>query len=105
MAEAAGTQAVLDPVTYLDRVRATETGRRAVDRSLEHLALGSGHRVLDIGCGTGDEVLRAAERVGPGGVFAGLDLNRAMVLEARARAGRRWVPEALCRRPPQLFMS
>ena len=47
-------------------------------------ALRSGERVLDVACGTGVVARLAAERVGPGGTVAALDLNPAMLSVARS---------------------
>jgi SAM-dependent methyltransferase len=52
--------------------------------SLLHLAgLRPGERVLDIATGTGVVARLAARRVTPGGTVAGLDLNEAMLEEAK----------------------
>lgn len=47
----------------------------------------SARRVLDIGCGTGATTLAAARRIAPDGECVGVDLSRAMIVAARARAG------------------
>jgi ubiquinone/menaquinone biosynthesis C-methylase UbiE len=47
-------------------------------------ALRPGERVLDVACGTGVVARLGAERVGPGGTVAALDLNPAMVSVARS---------------------
>lgn len=47
--------------------------------------LDAGMNVLDIGCGTGDDVRAIAEIVGAGGQVVGIDPNRAMIDEASAR--------------------
>jgi SAM-dependent methyltransferase len=46
-------------------------------------ALKPGERVLDVACGTGVVSRLAAERVGPGGSVAALDVNAAMLAVAR----------------------
>ncbi|GDY32765.1 methyltransferase domain-containing protein [Gandjariella thermophila] len=46
-----------------------------------------GARLLDVGCGTGDDARELAERVGPAGAVLGVDLSDAMIAEARRRAG------------------
>ncbi|MGO4614983.1 methyltransferase domain-containing protein [Nocardia sp. 2YAB30] len=50
------------------------------------LAVGPGEYALDIGTGTGSEVLEFAHRVGPDGDAVGVDPNPAMLATARARA-------------------
>jgi SAM-dependent methyltransferase len=45
--------------------------------------LATGHRVLDVGCGTGVVARAAADRVGPDGAVVGVDLNPAMLEVAR----------------------
>jgi ubiquinone/menaquinone biosynthesis C-methylase UbiE len=44
-----------------------------------------GHKVLDIGCGTGALALHLAERVGPGGAVLGVDLSAPMLARAEHR--------------------
>ena len=48
-----------------------------------------GERWLDIGCGRGAVLLRAAEGIGPQGRAVGLDISSAMVEQTRALAQRR----------------
>jgi SAM-dependent methyltransferase len=61
---------------------------------LAEAALRPGERVLDVACGTGVVARLAAERVGPSGTVAALDLNPAMLSVARsvpsAGAAIRW---------------
>ena len=59
--------------------------------------VGLGHRVLDVGCGTGIVARAAAERVGDGGSVVGLDPNAGMLAvaaEAGAGLGIDWCPGA-----------
>jgi SAM-dependent methyltransferase len=51
---------------------------------LAGLTLGS--RVLDLGAGTGDQTLLAAQRVGPGGAVLATDLSASMLDLAREAA-------------------
>jgi ubiquinone/menaquinone biosynthesis C-methylase UbiE len=53
---------------------------------LDGLRLGPGQRVLDVGCGMGDDVLAIAQRVGPSGCVVGADMSEVMIKEARRRA-------------------
>jgi ubiquinone/menaquinone biosynthesis C-methylase UbiE len=56
-------------------------------RMLKLLRLEPGHRVLDVGSGTGDDARALAEIVGKGGgLTIGVDISEAMLAEARQRA-------------------
>lgn len=48
-----------------------------------------GDQVLDIGCGTGSLILEAEKLVGPGGTAVGLDVEPAMITQARQKAANR----------------
>jgi SAM-dependent methyltransferase len=50
-----------------------------------------GHRVLDVGCGTGIVARQVARRLGAAGAVTGLDLSPHMLAVARAAAGREGV--------------
>ncbi|MEU2089733.1 methyltransferase domain-containing protein [Nocardia beijingensis] len=52
----------------------------------EVLDVQPGERALDVGAGTGTEVIELAGRVGPGGEAVGVDPNPAMLAIARGRA-------------------
>jgi len=51
---------------------------------LNAAGLQPGERILDIACGTGVVTRLAAERVGPSGTVAGVDINPAMLAVARS---------------------
>lgn len=51
---------------------------------IEDAALSPGERVLDVACGTGVVTRLAAQRVGPTGTVAALDVNPAMLAVARS---------------------
>lgn len=57
-------------------------------KSVEFAQIAPGERVLDVGCGTGDLTLRAAERAGATGQVCGIDPGPEMVETARRKAGR-----------------
>ena len=57
-------------------------GSQALERLVEY----DFETVLDIGCGTGDDVLALAELVGPKGKVIGLDNSKSMIEEANQRS-------------------
>jgi ubiquinone/menaquinone biosynthesis C-methylase UbiE len=66
-----------EPLAFWERI-----GRRTVER----LALATGAKVLDVGCGTGASALPAAEAVGSKGSVVGVDLAARLLDRARAKA-------------------
>ena len=54
-------------------------------RSLELLALAPGQRVLEVGCGTGDEARRLRREVAAHGSVTAIDLSEHMLSEAKKR--------------------
>ena len=54
-------------------------------RLLQAAGLAPGMRVLDVGCGTGDVTLIAAELVGPSGSVLGIDCSVDVLATARSR--------------------
>jgi ubiquinone/menaquinone biosynthesis C-methylase UbiE len=75
-----------DPVLYLDTVRTTEFGNAYKRRTFECLKVRQGDHVLDLGCGTGDDVLALAGLTGTSGKAVGIDKNPAMIEEATQRS-------------------
>jgi ubiquinone/menaquinone biosynthesis C-methylase UbiE len=73
-------QSYLDTVTGIERMRALKR------RSHELLDPSPGDRLLDVGCGNGDDALALAEAVAPDGSVVGVDASEAMVAEASQRA-------------------
>jgi ubiquinone/menaquinone biosynthesis C-methylase UbiE len=53
---------------------------------LDQMRLHRGHRVLEVGCGTGDDVRTIARRVGPRGQVLGIDTSPLVVAEATRRS-------------------
>jgi SAM-dependent methyltransferase len=75
-------------VQYLEAVETLDTVQRVKRRSYELLGLREGDRVLDVGCGLGEDVRALAERVGKTGRAVGLDSSRTMIAQARRRIKR-----------------
>ena len=71
---------------YLDDVRGLEAIGEWKKRSFAALEPRPGTVLLDIGCGTGEDVRALARLVAPGGRAIGVDASDAMVAEARRRA-------------------
>jgi ubiquinone/menaquinone biosynthesis C-methylase UbiE len=72
---------------YLDRARSDEFFARLKFETVEMLEIGTGDRVLELGCGTGEEV--AAMGAAASDVFSvGVDLSPRNVIEAQRRHGR-----------------
>lgn len=78
-----------DPVArvrYLDMMTQSHDYKRDAIAALD---LKSGDQVLDVGCGTGDDVRLIAELVGSTGRVVGLDPSETMIAEARRRGEER----------------
>ena len=63
----------------------------------------AGHRVLDIGCGTGSTTVAVARRLGANGRSLGVDISEPMIAAARLRAERERVPATFVRADAQTF--
>lgn len=55
--------------------------------SYDLLGAAPGRRVLDVGCGLGDDAAALAGMVAPGGSVVGVDGSRAMIEAARGKHG------------------
>ena len=78
-----------DPSFYVDLMVAADDLPFMQDveaLAMAALRLEPGHRVLDVGCGTGEDTRRLAAIVGPGGTAMGVDVSKAMIEAARARS-------------------
>ena len=71
---------------YLEQVRAADGGELERDQELGVLGLRAGQRVLDVGCGLGDDVLTLARTAGATGAAIGIDTNGEFIWRARRRA-------------------
>jgi SAM-dependent methyltransferase len=80
-----GTTDPADFVRYLDATRLTDFFQEIKRRSYDLLELQAGDHVLDLGCGTGDDVAALASRVGPSGRAVGVDFSATMIAEAQQR--------------------
>jgi SAM-dependent methyltransferase len=76
-------------VGALDEIAAMPAVQRLRASATALLAPRAGDRLVDVGCGTGDQVRMLAAAVGPTGSVVGIDPSEAMLTEARRRTGTR----------------
>ncbi len=72
-------------VAHLDQITALEQILAYKRQSYDLLQIQPGQRILDVGCGTGDDVRAMAERVGAMGRVIGLDSSATMIQTAQER--------------------
>lgn len=60
----------------------------ATERMLDVAGITAGHRVLDLACGSGEQSLLAARRVGPQGHVLATDMAASMIAATAANAGK-----------------
>lgn len=75
-------------INRLDRLAATSFWRAVKELSYKRMRAGDGDRILDVGCGTGDDARALAAHVAPHGSVVGIDTSATMISEASARAAR-----------------
>jgi ubiquinone/menaquinone biosynthesis C-methylase UbiE len=68
---------------YLERFALTMAAEKSASHAL--LEPERGQRLLDVGCGRGDDVRALAPRVGPDGSVVGIDISETLIGEARQR--------------------
>jgi ubiquinone/menaquinone biosynthesis C-methylase UbiE len=73
-------------VLYLDNVQALGWAQAYKRRTFALLAVEAGQRILDVGCGTGEDVRMLASLVGKTGQVVGVDASAARIEEARKRS-------------------
>jgi ubiquinone/menaquinone biosynthesis C-methylase UbiE len=72
-------------IKFLDAGNALEDIKQVKQVMLARLELCDGLSLLDVGCGTGDDVRDLAPLVGPRGRIVGIDVSSAMIAEAQHR--------------------
>jgi ubiquinone/menaquinone biosynthesis C-methylase UbiE len=74
-------------ITYLDSSRAEKVKRLESDlrQSFDYLDIHEGQQILEVGCGTADQLAALARLVGCKGRVVGIDKSEIMVSEARSR--------------------
>ena len=79
-------------INYLDTFRATEFSKTAKRRTFDLLDVHKGDKILDVGCGTGEDVQRLAQMVGSSGEVIGVDSSESMINEAYKRSKGKGLP-------------
>jgi ubiquinone/menaquinone biosynthesis C-methylase UbiE len=79
-------------INFLDLITSSPNVQRYKQTTYELLNLQPGSRVLEAGCGPGDDALAMARLVAPAGQVTGLDFSQKMVDEARRRAAGQDLP-------------
>ena len=80
-------QEEIDGAGAYERLHVPALFEEWTSRVLDAARVGSGHRVLDVACGTGVLSRAAAERVGAGGAVTGVDPSLGMLTVARGLSG------------------
>jgi SAM-dependent methyltransferase len=75
-----------DYVTRLDRVGSSEFWQLVKQLTFKLVGARPGARIVDLGCGTGDDVRCLAQLVAPHGQAVGVDSSATMIAEARKRS-------------------
>lgn len=75
----------VQPVLYLDTVTSTDFAKNYKNRTYQALQVKPGAMLLDVGCGTGDDVIALAAIVGSSGKVVGVDKNPTMIAEGWKR--------------------
>jgi ubiquinone/menaquinone biosynthesis C-methylase UbiE len=81
-------------IEYLDAGNALEDIKRLKQVMIAQLELHDGVHLLDIGCGTGDDVRALAPVVSPRGQSVGVDASAVMIAEAQRRHAAAGLPVA-----------
>jgi ubiquinone/menaquinone biosynthesis C-methylase UbiE len=95
LAEFGSIDRTADPehfIRFLDAACAEASFRAYKELLSARLDLREGSRILDVGCGTGDDARAMARLVGSTGLVIGLDNSTAMIDEARRRAAGAGLP-------------
>ena len=72
-------------IHMMDRRNELESVQRYVALTFEMLEVAKGGSILDVGCGTGDDVVNLYKVVGPQGRVVGIDYSADLIVEAKAR--------------------
>ena len=79
-------------VNYLDQASGGKSTKLFKQHTFALMGAREGSHLLDVGCGTGEDVRAMAQLVGPGGRVVGVDSSQTMIAEARKRSDGSPVP-------------
>ncbi|NJO08830.1 MAG: methyltransferase domain-containing protein [Leptolyngbyaceae cyanobacterium SL_1_1] len=82
-------------INYLDTATAQAEMQRYKQKTYDLLAAAPGTYLLDVGCGTGEDAVALARRVGSSGKVIGLDCSASLIQEARRRVDSEDLPVTL----------
>lgn len=92
-------------VSHQDRVNSQAAIQASKRRAYAMLEPRPGDRVLEVGCGSGDDVRALARIVGATGLAVGVDVSETMVADARRRSEGLELPGAFKRLTPICWSS
>ena len=75
-------------IAFLDTVSRNEDIMAMKRRTYELLTAKAGQRILEVGCGTGDDARQIAQMISPGGSLVAIDKSEALIGEAQRRSER-----------------
>jgi len=73
-------------IAFLDIVARNKGIIAMKRRTYELLDARDGQRILEVGCGTGDDARKIAEKISPSGSLVAVDKSKALIDEARSRS-------------------
>ncbi|MEC4813420.1 MAG: class I SAM-dependent methyltransferase [Scytonema sp. PMC 1069.18] len=73
-------------VSYLDAISTLHSIQVYKQKTYSRLEIKEGDRILDVGCGIGNDVRQLAQKVGNRGHVVGVDNSETMIAEARKRS-------------------
>jgi len=76
-------------IAFLDTVSRNEGIMAMKRRTYELLDARAGQRILEVGCGTGDDARQIAKMISPAGSIVAIDKSEALISEARKRSRRK----------------
>lgn len=87
-----GTEAIQKFTQCLKLLQSLEFFQNYKQKTFELLQVDEGASVLEVGCGTGEDALILAKRVGSNGRVVAIDCSQAMLAQASANAKSRHLP-------------